>query len=86
MLGVREERKEETYMRLKGSKTVLTKLRLKALQEETGPRIQLFMHRPSIHAFMHKHLSIYDILDANLGSGDLKKISNRGSLLKGSSN
>ena len=73
MLGVREERKEETYMRLKGTKRVLTKLGLKALQEEMGPRLQLFMHRPIIHAFIHKHLSTYDILDANLGSGDLKK-------------
>lgn len=51
MLGVREERKEETYMRLKGTKTALTKLGLKALQEEMGPRLQLFMHHPIIYAF-----------------------------------
>lgn len=51
MLGVREERKEETYMRLKGTKTALTKLGLKALQEEMGPRLQLFMHRPIIYTF-----------------------------------
>lgn len=60
-------------MRLKGTKTALTKLGLKALQEEMGPRLQLFMHCSIIHAFILKPLSTYDILDANLGFGDLKK-------------